>query len=351
MNVDVSRIADRVSRSISPENRDGAKGRGGAATDGTGAAPARDLGRGWKVSPSIEVEPGTAVELADIAGPGVITHLWLTTHPDHWRSTVLRFWWDDAATPAIAVPLGDFFGQGWAEFAPLSSAAIVVNPYGGFNSYWRMPFRSRARIRLENVGTAAAVLYFQIDHELGDLDPADAYLHAQWRRNNPLPRGEAHTILDDARGPGHYVGTYLAWGVNSSGWWGEGEVKAYLDGDREFPTICGTGTEDYFGGAWNFDVPGGGYTAYCTPYLGMHQVLRPDGLYRSQQRFGMYRWHLPDPIRFAHDLRVTIQALGWRAGHRYLPLADDIASTAVWYARDPEGVTDPRYTADELEPL
>ena len=110
---------------------------------------------------------------------------------------------------------------------------------------------------------------------------------------------------DPRRRRGHaasYVGTYLAWGVNRPGWWGEGEIKFYLDGDDDFPTICGTGTEDYFGGAWNFDVPGQGYTAFTTPYLGLHQVLRPDGLYHSQQRFGMYRWHVLDPIHFASDL-------------------------------------------------
>ena len=121
--------------------------------------------------------------------------------------------------------------------------------------------------------------------------------------------------------------------MNNSGWWGEGEIKFYLDGDAEFPTICGTGTEDYFGGAWNFDVPGQGYTPFSTPFMGLPQVLRPDGLYRSQQRFGMYRWHVMDPIRFESDLRVTIQALGWRSGRRYLPLQDDIASTAFYYLR------------------
>ena len=98
-------------------------------------------------------------------------------------------------------------------------------------------------------------------------------------------RGGAHAA-GRRHGRGHYVGTYLAWGVNSPGWWGEGEVKFYLDGDAEFPTICGTGTEDYFGGAWNFDVPGEGYTAYTTPYLGLHQILRPDGLYPASSASG-----------------------------------------------------------------
>ena len=151
-----------------------------------------------------------------------------------------------------------------------------------------------------------------------------------------------HTILEGIEGQGQYVGTYIAWGVNSNGWWGEGEIKFYLDDDTDYPTICGTGTEDYFGGAWNFDVPGKGYTEFSTPYLGMPQVIRPDGLYVSQQRFGMYRWHLLDPIHFATGIpKVDIQALGWRSGWRYLPLRDDIASTALFYldrptARRPE---------------
>ena len=131
------------------------------------------------------------------------------------------------------------------------------------------------------------------------------------------------------------MGTYIAWGVNNSGWWGEGEVKFYLDGDHDFPTICGTGTEDYFGGAWNFEYPPGEYGEFSAPYSGLPQILRPDGLYRSQQRFGLYRWHIMDPIRFQQDLRLTIQALGWRSEGRYLPLQDDIASTAFWYQAEP----------------
>jgi hypothetical protein len=127
----------------------------------------------------------------------------------------------------------------------------------------------------------------------------------------------------------------MAWGVNNNGWWGEGEIKFYLDGDDRFPTICGTGTEDYFGGAWDFEHPIGQYGSFSAPFSGLPQVITPDGLYQSQQRFGMYRWHVMDPIRFRQDLRVTIQALGWRSEGRYLPLQDDIASTAFWYQTEP----------------
>jgi hypothetical protein len=198
-----------------------------------------------------------------------------------------------------------------------------------------MPFHSHARITIENLGDEPVVVYYQINYTLTELPDDAATFHAQFRRSNPLAYKTVHTLLDNVRGQGHYVGTYLAWGVNNTGWWGEGEIKFFMDGDQEFPTICGTGTEDYFGGAWNFEHPAGQYGAFTTPYTGLAQVIKPDGLYRSQQRFGMYRWHLRDPIRFESDLRVTIQALGWRADGRYLPLQDDIASVAYWYQAEP----------------
>ena len=153
------------------------------------------------------------------------------------------------------------------------------------------------------------------------------------------PSSRTTSILDGVSGRGHYVGTYVAWGVNNSGWWGEGEIKFFLDGD-EWPTICGTGTEDYFCGAYNFDAGTvdptfpRAYIEFTTPYAGLPQVIRPDGTYQSQQRFGLYRWHIMDPIRFETDLRVTLQAIGWRTekdNRRYLPLQDDIASVAYWY--------------------
>jgi hypothetical protein len=336
----LSRLSGAQTRSISAENPTGAPGQGGMATEGTGAIPARELGQGWKVSPSIEIAGGETVTLADIEGPGAVQHIWLTVHPRYWRSLVWRIWWDDEETPSIETPIGDFFCNGWGERCNVSSLPVAVNPAGGFNCYWEMPFRRRARISVENLSPdPASALYYQITYTLTEVPDDRAYLHAQWRRSNPLPYQEVHTLLDGVRGQGHYVGTYLAWGVNNTGWWGEGEIKFYLDGDGEWPTICGTGTEDYFGGAWNFEHPPGQYGTYSTPFLGLPQVIRPDGLYRSQQRFGMYRWHVMDPIRFAEQLRVTIQALGWRTPlegqKRYLPLQDDIASTALWYQSEP----------------
>jgi hypothetical protein len=327
----LSRLSSAQTRSISPENFSGEKGAGGMATEGTGANAARDLGRGWKISPSIRIAPGERRVLAEIDGSGAIQHIWVTP-TGRWRNSILRIYWDGAEQPAVECPVGDFFACGWNKYAQVSSLAVCVNPGSGLNCYWEMPFRKGCVITMTNVADEEMTLYYQIDYTLTEVPKDAAYFHAQFRRTNPLPYKEDYTILDGVRGQGHYVGTYMAWGVNSAGWWGEGEIKFFLDGDQEYPTICGTGTEDYFCGAYNFDVgkEQGGYREFTTPYTGL-QVLRPDGLYVSQTRFGMYRWHVMDPIRFERDLRVTIQALGWRSGGRYLPLQDDIASVAYWY--------------------
>jgi D-arabinan exo alpha-(1,3)/(1,5)-arabinofuranosidase (non-reducing end) len=323
------RLADAETRSISPENFTGAKGRGGMATEGTGAVPGRELGPGWKISPSITIKAHATFVLADIAGSGTIQHIWLTPMGG-WRDQILRMYWDDDPQPAVECPVGDFFACGWGEYAQVSSLAVCVNPGSAFNCYWEMPFQRRARITLTNESDKERLVYYQVTYSLCDVPDDAARFCAQFRRVNPLRQGDVVRILDGVIGRGHYIGTYCAWGVNNSGWWGEGELKFFIDGDDEFPTICGTGTEDYFCGSYNFDV-GGDYKEFTTPYAGMPQVLRPDGTYRSQQRFGLYRWHLTDPIRFRTDLRVTMQALGWRRGGRYLQRQDDIATVAYWY--------------------
>jgi hypothetical protein len=323
------RLADAETRSISPENPSGERGRGGMDVEGVASHANAGLGQGWKVSPYVKIAPGDEHVLADIEGSGAIQHIWLTP-TGGWRNQILRMWWDDDPQPAVECPLGDFFACGWGEYAQVSSLAVCVNPGRAFNCYWEMPFRQRARITLTNDSVEERMVYYQVTYSLCDVPDDAARFCAQFRRVNPLPQGDVVTILDGVEGRGQYVGTYCAWGVNNSGWWGEGEVKFYVDDDNEFPTICGTGTEDYFCGSYNFDVDGQ-YREFTTPYAGMPQVLRPDGTYRSQQRFGLYRWHLTDPIRFTTGLRVTMQALGWRPGWRYLQLQDDIATVAYWY--------------------
>jgi len=328
------KLSDAKSRSISAENFSGEKGKGGMAAEGTGKQAARELGLGWKVSPSVDIPAESEFVIADINGPGKIEHIWMTMSPDRWRNMIIKIYWDGEKEPSVFCPAGDFFCNGWCERTNVNSLPVVVVPAGGFNSYWEMPFRKSAKIVIQNTATQSSILYYQIDYSLQEVSVDSAYFHAYWRRENPVKYKKPYTIIEDIKGKGHYVGTYLAWQVNNCGWWGEGEIKFFIDGDREFPTICGTGTEDYFGGAWNFEHPRGEYGSYSTPFLGMN-VIKPDALYRSQQRFSMYRWHIMDPIRFEDNLSVTIQALGWRSNGRYLPLQDDISSVAVWYQTEP----------------
>jgi hypothetical protein len=350
----LSRLVDAESRSISPENRTGAKGQAARDAEGVASAAARDLGQGWKVSPYVNVAPGEVVELADIAGPGAIRQIWLTPAGCPWRMLVLRMYWDDQERPSVECPLGDFFAAGWGGFdwsghAQVSSLPVCVNPGSALSCYWEMPFRQRCRITIENRSAGEARVYYQVNYDLCEVPADAAYFHAQFRRSNPLPYQEVHPILT-ATGRGHYVGTYVAWGSNSNGWWGEGEVKFYLDGDQDWPTIAYTGTEDYFLGSYNFWV-NGAYQPFTTPHSGLPQVVIPDGrdVNLTQSRFGMYRWHLADPVRFATDIRVTMQALGWRSGGRYLPLRDDIASVAFWYQTLPTAPFPALPDADGLE--
>lgn len=345
----LSRLSRAQTRSISPENFTGEKGKGGMATEGTGMNAARDLGRGWKISPSVKIKPKETFVLGEIRGSGAIQHIWMTP-TGHWRYLILRMYWDGERTPSVEVPVGDFFACGWNQYAQISSLAVCVNPGSALNSYWEMPFRTSAKLTIENIGDDEVTVYYQIDYTLTDVPGDVGYFHAQFRRQNPLPYKTEYTILDGVQGWGHYVGTYVAWGVNNSGWWGEGEIKFFIDGDGEFPTICGTGTEDYFCGSYNFENrQTKQYQEFTTPYSGLAQVIRPDGVYNSQQRFGLYRWHIMDPVRFGKDLRITLQALGWRSGGRYLPLQDDISSVAFWYQKEPHAAFPKLPDKDYLE--
>lgn len=324
--------SDAQTRSISPENMTGEKGKGGMCELAGGIAKeaARDLGKGWKVNPYIRIPAGETFVIADVDGPGCIQHIWLTP-TGLWRNTILRIYWDNREQPSVECPIGDFFASGLNEYAQISSLAVCVNPGSAFNCYWPMPFRKHCRMTLENRSDEPVVMYYQIDYTLTEVPKEAGYFHAQFRRVNPLPYGSNYVILDGVCGKGQYVGTYMTWGVHNNGWWGEGEIKFFIDGDQEYPTICGTGTEDYFCGSYNFEHPGKHcYQPFSTPYSGM-ALSDTDGLYRSQMRFSLYRWHIMDPIRFHTDIKVTIQALGWRNDGRYLPLQDDISSVAFWY--------------------
>ncbi len=325
------RTSDAKSRSISPENFTGEKGKAGMATEGNNKRAARDLGQGWKISPCVTIKSKTTFTLADIDGSGVIHQIWMTP-TGNWKTSILRFYWDGETQPSVECPVGDFFACGWDKYCQNNSLAVCVNPGSAFNCYWQMPFHKRARITLENTNEKDMVLYYQVNYSLGKVARDAGYFHAQYRCEAPLKSKGIYTILDGVKGKGQYVGTYLAWEVHSPGWWGEGEIKFYMDGDQQFPTICGTGTEDYFCGSYNFENRDTKkYQVFSTPYSGLVQVLPADKIYEPGQRFGLYRWHIQDPIRFDKDLKVTIQALGWQKDGRYLQEEDTISSVAYWY--------------------
>ena len=335
----LGRLSDAQTRSISPENFTGEKGMAGMSTNGPAWHAARDLGQGWKVSPFIAVPAKGIVTLGEISGSGAIQQIWMTPAPlDKTRFNILRFYWDGEKTPSVEVPLGDFFACGWGRYCQINSMPVCVNPGSAFNCYWVMPFHKGAKVTLENLDDKPMRLYYQINYTLTDVPEDTGTFHAQFRRVPQVGGNPEVTILDGVKGRGQYVGTYLAWEVRSPGWWGEGEIKFFMDGDKTFPTICGTGTEDYFCGSYNFENhETKKYQTFSTPYAGLAQVLPPDVVYQPGQRFGLYRWHVVDPVRFKQDLKVTIQTLGWMADKsgRYLPLKDDVASVAYWYQTEP----------------
>ncbi len=349
------RLSDAKTRSISPENFSGQKGSGGMATleEGVASKAARDLGQGWKVNPYVFINPNETFTLAEIEGPGAIQQIWMTP-AGHWRHSIMKFYWDDEKNPSVEVPVGDFFAAEGGKFTPVSSLAVCVNPGSALNCYWIMPFREKCKITMENIGEKKMSVYYQINYTLTEVPDDAAYFHAQFRREHPVEYKKPFTIVDDIKGKGHYAGTYMLWQTNSRGWWGEGEIKFYMDGDKKFPTICGTGTEDYFCGSYGFvakkEDGKSGYVDYSTPYAGFAVVEPDDNLLDfAQTRFKMYRWHISDPIRFEKDLKVTIQALGWRSGGRYLPLKDDISSVAFWYQTEPHKKFPELPGKDELE--
>ncbi len=326
------------SRMVSPENPTGGKGKGAmrspdsANPDLAFSAAASDLGQGWKVRPFIKVPPHSTVTIMDVDGPGTIRHIWMALSSllhDEGRADVLRFYWDHEATPSVEVPVPDFFAVGHDTFAPVNSSMVVDIPMNALNCYWPMPFRKHAHITFTNDSDKEiSLLTFQIDYEVGPVPKDAGYLHAQWRRARVKRSNPVYTILDRVEGEGRYVGTFLSWTQLSNGWSGEGEVKFDIDGDTKFPTIVGTGTEDYFGADWGFP------TTYSTPYVG-NVLDNKSKDYAAGSQWSLYRWHVQDPINFHKNLTVTIQDLGWSSNGKYQPEDDDFASTAFWYQKEP----------------
>ena len=335
----LTKISTARSRSISAENVYGEPGRGGMAEVSDTPQPevvrigqgwgnnscARELGQKWKVRPCITLAPAAVTTLMDVDGPGCIRHIWITVNEKHLRNIVLRMYGEEA--PSVEVPLGDFFCNACLHTAQIVAVPINVNPTNGMNCYFPMPFARHAKITVENLLPDEGIdgFFYTINFEELDEPAGDAYFHARFNRTNPLRYGDDYTILDGVEGSGNFVGCYMTWQQNNNGWWGEGEVKMFLDGDTEFPTICGTGTEDYFGGAWCFNK------TFSSPFLGYPF----GGENRTGARHSLYRFHVLDAIHFHSSLKVTIQAIGWRDKGRYLPLQDDISSVAYFYLKEP----------------
>lgn len=326
---DLFMLSNAKTRSISAENPNGEVA-GGAKEEPAETSASGWLGKGWKVRPCITLGKGETVTLANIQGPGIIQHIWMTAAEPSYRNCVLRFYWDDETNPSVEVPFGDFFAVGHGVRYNVNSIPVAVNPKGGFNCYWPMPFRKSCKVTIENqYWEDIKSFFYQITYALTEVPEQAAYFHAQWRRTylTDVNKPE-HILLDNVKGQGHYVGTFVGWTQLSNGWWGEGELKFFIDGDQEYPTICGTGTEDYFGGAWGFK------DTFSTAYLGYPYWEKEAG---KVPKHALYRWHILDPIRFGKDLKVTVQALGWYPNHKFRPLTDDICSTAYWYQSEPHG--------------
>ncbi len=331
-----------ASRSWSAENPDGAPGSGGTA--------ASALGPGRKGSPCVTIPAGGTTVLVDATGPGIIRHIWITVphnngaRPYVLRNLVLRMFWDEEATPSVEVPLGDFFCSGSGMPALITSLPIVVAPTNGMNCYFPMPFRRHARIELRNDhDEPVEAVFYQVDGTIGDdVDDGAGYFHALWRRSDrSAPLGVDHEILPRIEGRGVYAGTFVNLTALERHWWGEGEVKFFLDDDVERPTICGTGLEDYVGGAWAFQPHmnperGPEPSLFSAPYSGYTQHVLADPARTSPYAahmppvHGMYRWHLPDPIYFHTSMRATLQQIGDHGGALF-ERCDDIATVAYWY--------------------
>jgi hypothetical protein len=307
-------------RSISFENPAGEPGGGGKAPS--------NLGVGRKGAPSREIKAGETVTLCDISGTGTIRHIWLTTvqQPVVQRGAVIRVWWDDQAHPSIECPIGDFFGFAHGKITPYSSAVHSVGPTGGRNIWLPMPFLHRAKITFSNEGDKPIPLFYQIGYTLGAEHDADVgRLHVIFRRENPTTEKRDFELLPKRQNRGRYLGAVIGIrNLHPDQWWGEGEIKVYMDGDTQFPTITGTGSEDYVGLAW-------GLQQAAFPYNGASLV--------GKEYNSMYRWHLADPIAWQREARITIQQIAWKDG--LAETRDDWSTATFWYEPIPSAPLPP----------
>jgi hypothetical protein len=291
------------------------------------------------------IKPGETFVMADVPGPGIIQHIWLTFNEarPNWlekggsanpAEIVLRIYWDGAAEPAVESPLGDFFAAGFGVRSEIKSLPVAVEGGDGYNCFWPMPFGKRARLTVTNDGEKnVRSFYYHIDYlKVDSLPPDAAYFCAQYRQEFPQQLGRDYLVLE-AEGRGHYVGTVMSARARSPLWFGEGDVRIYVDGDPR-PTIQGTGTEDYFLMAWGLEPS-------LYPYFGCtYMSAAADDL---GVRYTLYRWHVPDPIRFTKSLRFTFEHTGWISADEtatgkidgHVEREDDMATVAFWYQIGP----------------
>ena len=293
---DLTRVSPVLdSRACTFENPTGARGAGGTVANGRKGRPFKQLA------------PGELVTLADIDGPGVVRHVWMTfppARPEVMRAMVLEVFYDGADEPSISVPALDFFGVAMGRPAPMSSALTAVQEGRGLNSYIPIPFGEHIKVTFRNGSEQGIHLYYQVDFTLEALAPDTGRLHATFRRENPTVIKRDFVIEDDLRGPGRFLGCVVGIRTIDTGfWYGEGELKVYRDGDTTNPTICGTGLEDYVGTAW-------GMEAHTAHYAGVPLDVRREGA-RVPDFVSFYRWHVLDPIMFEHSIKVTIQQIGY----------------------------------------
>ncbi len=328
------KIKDLESRAATAENVYGEKGKGGMTK------------KGLKGSPAIkDFKKGTTQTIFDIKGPGMIRHIWITVsqyNPVNFRNIIMRMYWEHNTIPSVEVPLADFFGMAHGADVFFTSQLISNQPNHGYNCDIPMPFKNHALITVTNESdTDFDWFFYEIDFTLGDkISKNTGRFHASFNRKNPTKYGEDYTIMETEGAKGIFLGCMIGVRPLVSGWWGEGEMKFYLDSDSKYPTICGTGMEDYFGGAW-------GLSAHCTPYRGA-PLVEPE--FNS-----LYRFHLTDPVYFKNKIKITVQQMGtanitdaknkygdslifMRFEHPrrdtnkvYYLRSDDVCSVAYWY--------------------
>jgi hypothetical protein len=337
------------SRAITAENQTGAPGAGGKELGGRKGLPCL-----WNL------EKDQTYIFAEIDGPGVIRHIWITVDTKkitNLRNLIVRMYWDGQEQPSVEAPLGDLFGVSHGRIRAFESMFLTTAEGRCFNSYFPMPFAKKARMTVTNeTGEDAGMFFYQVDYTIGDTVTEDTpYFHAQFRRVPKTTLKEDYVILDGVRGKGRFLGVNV--GLvdryhETNTWWGEGEVKIYLDGDTDYPTICGTGSEDYALSAW-------GLGEYANLEAGSALTggeKEPDSAMAGGKKYvSYYRFHGRDPVYFSEDIKVTVQQLGndgsmepatpdgpfkaFIEAGEYLKehpggnyeRVDDMCSTAYWY--------------------